>query len=92
MIEMNVFLAILYCLMFGIAVICFCKHENDMEELKKNAMDGLHSLPLFQNIIQTQKELFELSKTYHEMLELLQQEVKLLKDESKKKGGKHDCI
>lgn len=88
MIEANVFLAILYCLMFGITIICFCKYESNMEELKKNAMDGLHSLPLFQNIVQTQKELFELSKTYHEMLKVLQQEVHLLKDELNKKGGK----
>ena len=88
MIETNVFLAILYCLMFGIAIVCFCNYEKNIEELKKNAMDGLHSLPLFQNIVQTQKELLELSKTYHEMLKVLQQEVQLLKDELKKKGGK----
>ena len=88
MIEINIFLAILSCLMFGIAIICFCKYENNIEELKKNAIDGLNSLPLFQNIVETQKELFELSKTYHEMLNVLQQEVKLLKDELNKKGGK----
>lgn len=88
MIEMNIFLAILYCLMFGIAIVCFYKHENNLEELKKNAMDGLHSLPLFQNIIETQKELFELSKTYHEMLKVLQQEVRVLNDKEVKQNKK----
>lgn len=69
MIDIQILLVIACCLMFGIIMFILSKHESNINELKKDAVDSIHFLPLFQTIIQTEKDLLELSRCYRDMLE-----------------------